>query len=318
MDELPPVGSRIIAEPGFPELLAWAKGVAEVLGRTELCLETFVLGAHLAHKNRALANAGVIDHHIGAHKPQFEAYLRIRGINLDDIQPSTAELHATRAFDLAVARAEGDEEDDPVRTLLNYALTGIVAAHKLERVAFHEAGHAIVSLVLRPEIRIEYASIMSDEDSAGAVSFDITSPHFSGAHARTLEDIKETLCVSLAGQVATIKAFGTDSANEGVGMDMVKATRVAFNAVALQGLDPEFGPIHLPTINALMNEFVGHQGGGYLFDAAQRRTQALIKSAYRQTTKLVDAHWGAIGRLAQLLLEKNVVYEDAIQAVMKA
>jgi len=329
-NELPPVGSRLIAEPGFARLLAWAKGVAEGLGRTELCLESFALGAHLAHKNGDLRDAPTLDAHLAAHYRHFGAYLRARGASLDTVQPSSAAFHGTRDFDLAAAKVEL-EDDDPLLDFLNKALTGIVAGEKLERIAIHEAGHAVISLALRPEIRIKHASIRPSGERGGVVQFDADSPLYSGAHAHCLEDVKEDLCVSLAGQVATVKAYGADAANVGAGGDMQNATVTAFEAVALLGLDPEFGPIHLPTIAEMMDgvlnkqaraahaaEAPGHsQAGGYLFDEAQRRTQALLKSAYEWTRQLVDEHWDAIERVAQLLLENEVVDEEAIRSAVR-
>lgn len=331
MDELAPVGSRLVSEPEFQALLSWAKGVATALGDQELNLEHFALGAHLAHKNGGLSDSRTLDAHLAAHDRHFEAYLRIEGASLDDVQPSAAAFHATRDFDLAAAKVEIDD-DNPVLDFLNKALTEIVASEKLERIAIHEAGHAVISLALRPEVRIKYASIRPIGDKGGAVQFDIDSPLYSDAHAHCLEDVKEDLCVSLAGQVATVKAYGADAANVGVGGDMQKATFAAFEAVALLGLDPEFGPIHLPTIAELIDGVLKKQGGatnategithsqagGYLFDEAQRRTQALLKSAHEWTRQLVDEHWDAIQRVAQLLLENEVVDEEAIRAAFKA
>jgi len=328
--ELAPVGSRLVSEPDFQALLSWAKGVATALGDQELKLEHLALGAHLAHKNGGLRTTRTLGAHLAAHDRHFEAYVRVTGAPLDDVQPSSATFHATREFDLAAARAEID--DNPVLDFLNKALTGIVASEKLERIAIHEAGHAVISLVLRPEIRIKYASIRPIGDAGGAVQFDTDSPLYSGAHARCLEDVKEDLCVSLAGQVATVKAYGADAANVGAGGDMHKATNTAFEAVALLGLDPEFGPIYLPTIAELMDGLLKKQGsdaetaggsshfqaGGYLFDEAQRRTQTLLKSAYEWTRQLVDEHWDAIQRVTQLLLENEVVDEEAIRAALKA
>jgi len=330
MDALAPVGSRLVSEPAFQALLSWAKGVATALGNQELSLEHFALGAHLAHKNGDLRDSRTLDAHLAAHNRHFEAYLRVESASLDDVQRSSAAFNATRDFDLAAAKVEIDD-DNPVLDFLNKALTGIVASEKLERIAIHEAGHAVISLTLRPEVRIKHASIRPSGDKGGVVQFDTDSPLYSGAHAHCLEDVKEELCVSLAGQVATVKAFGADAANVGAGMDMQQATITAFEAVALLGLDPEFGPIHLPTIAELMDgilkkresaanaaESTAHaQAGGYLFDEAQRRTQALLKSAYEWTRRLVDEHWDAIQRVAQLLLQNEVLDEEAIRAAVK-
>ncbi len=311
------IGDRLKSTPVFSQLLSWSKGVTTSLGYEELDLEAFALGAYLAHKNGHLDDAPVLNEHVAAHGRHFDTFIRTRRVNLNEVNPSSETLRATRDFDLAAARSEFDAEN-PTLALLNRALTEIVAEAKLERVAIHEAGHAVISLALRPEIRIERASISPSGDKAGVVMFDVTSPHYSSAHARCLEDVKEDLCVSLAGQVATVKAFGTDAANVGVGMDMRQATITAFEAVALVGLDPDFGPIHLATIAELMEKYVGAPTqGGYLFDEAQRRTQALLKSAFEGTQKLVDEHWDAIQRVAQLLLENEMVDENAILAAVK-
>jgi len=316
--ELPVIGARLKSEPVFGELIAWAKGVAKTLGQEELDLEHLALGAHLAHKRGRLLEAPTVDAHLSAHDKNFAAYFRVAGISLDQVNPTSEALQANRAFDLSAAKAEL-LDDNPVLNLLNSALAQILDDEMLERVAFHEAGHAVISLVLRPEIRIEGASIRPSASGEGVVVFDTSSPYYSGRHAYNLENIKEELCISLAGQMATIKAFGADAANVGVGADMQNATTTAFEAVALLGLDPDFGPIHLPTIAKLLHEHTGTPvPSGYLFDEAQRRTQALIKSAYEQTMQLVKEHWDAIEKVSQLLLDEEEVGEDAIRAAIKS
>lgn len=317
MAEMPVIGARLKSEPVFLELVSWAKGVARALGHEELNLEHFALGAHLAHKNGKLADEPTLDAHLAAHDMQFAAYFRVNSPGLGKVEPVSDSLHAVHDFDLAAAKAEL-LDDNPVLNLLNKALAQILDDEMLERVAIHEAGHAVINLVLRPEVRIKGASIKPSSYYQGVVMWDTSSPHFSGHHAHTLEDIKDELCISLAGQMATVRAFGADAANVGVGSDMQHATTIAFEAIALQGLDPDFGPIHLPTIAKLLHEHTGTPvPAGYLFDEAQRRTQTLIKSASEQTRHLVEKHWDDIQRVSKLLLENEVVDENAIRTAMK-
>ena len=87
--------------------------------------------------------------------------------------------------------------------------------------AYHEAGHAVVSSVLRPEVPINKIKVKREQDYDGVTIYDGSSPHFRRWRR---EDDQIELCVLLAGQAAQSLKFGLGYMDRGVSSDIERAT----------------------------------------------------------------------------------------------
>lgn len=248
----------------------------------------------------------ILSHHLSQFAPEIKRFIEINQWALEKARRSDATFDIAPELVGAVTAAAAKK--DALLALLSTALTTVTAVSELENTAVHEAGHAIVSLALRPEIRMAKVTVVEEGNAAGYVSFDEDSA--VGKRVTSREDAYEQICVSLAGRAAQIRKFGLGAADAGAMSDMDKATSIAFHAVALLGLDDDFGPISLDVVAQGFNKISGlndsHQiGRGYLFDEAQRRIQALIKDAYRTTMQILENNWPLVEELTALLLEKR-------------
>ena len=75
----------------------------------------------------------------------------------------------------------------------------------------------------------------------------------------------------------------------GASQDLDDATRMAWNAIAVWGMDEEMGSISLEALAS-----VSKSREGWLFDLAQQRIQVLMKRAYARTEEIVSGHWAEI------------------------
>ena len=299
--------------PLFQQFDRYAQAVASHYHEETLTPELFAVGAWVAYRRGELADKPAIAAHLAAYQEAIEAWLAERGWSGLEAVTALAEhpvMTAAPAYTQALANDHG-KAADPVLSLLNAGITAVTKVLWQERVAFHEAGHAIATLVLRPEVRLAEVSIIEDRESNGRVAYDPTSPFY--ATPTTREDFIEDLCVALAGRVAQLKQFGREAADSGATNDLAQATARAWHCITEFGLDDDFGPVHLHTL--------GKEYGvrsGWLFDEAQRRLQSVLKEAHQATERLLADHWDQVEKLARGLVARQRLTEDEVHQVLAA
>ena len=291
------------------QLQPYAEGVA---AEQDIELEHLALGTYQAVKEGILNDIPMLHYHLSKHQPQLERFAQMKSINLATV--NSVYLERQHSPNLLSKIDEAIKTDDPVMYLINAALTDVVRYVQREHTAYHEAGHAVISLVLRPEWRLKEVSILEDKGSSGRVGMDVTNPIVHTP--TTLEYVMEDICVRLAGQICQVKKFGSGSADTGAVSDFQSATKMAYTAVSIVGLDEAFGPVSLPQI-AEMNGGISVKASGYLFDQAQIRTQEILKGAKKLTEKLVGESWSIIEAVAELLIERDSISESDVHDIFQ-
>ena len=248
---------------------------------------------------------------VGSHSSVVECLMKERGWENLSSHPSmtiAAPQMAALGHDLRDALADIKSSPDPLLHVIKIAMARAVRAATLERIAYHEAGHALASLLLRPKVKITEVSIMPKSDSGGRVSFEDIGLIRQRAASR--EDVHEDLLVLLAGRVAELKKFGFDAADSGASDDLKRATSILWTAITEHGLDPEFGPINLSAVSEVTS-----RQSGWLYDEAQKRLQALMKKAQDECSQLIDAQWSLVEMLAVELLKRKEMSEGTVREV---
>jgi hypothetical protein len=294
----------IIREDGFNRAIQYASAVARMKGLTNISPELLTAGAFLAVRDGLLQKRPSISAHLAANKPSVEALIEARGWI---VKVSDATLNNEPPLPLGPevenALKKGGKDCDPLIVALN---VGIQTAEKFRmqrRIAYHEAGHAIVSNILRPKLGITGITIIEKHNADGCTSYDKSSPYFKSATSR--EDFLDEMCVCLAGRVAEQKKYGHDEIDAGAASDLAGATEQAWIAITRFGLDFEFGPINLEVLAK-----VSTKSSGWLFDEAQRRLQKILKESLQRTETLIAENWLKVEAVAQELFERKTLMED--------
>ncbi len=172
----------------------------------------------------------------------------------------------------------------------------------MESTAIHEAGHAVISKVLMPEVKIEQITVVPRANALGFVSYDRDKNYDS----LTREDIKNKLCVAFAGREAQLKEYGEDGFDSGASNDLNMATKYAHHAIATLGMGENTGYIN---VSELRDE--------KLFEKEiEAEIKLWLDEAKERTKKLTDENWSKVTVLAALLQEKEIVNEDELLALM--
>lgn len=174
----------------------------------------------------------------------------------------------------------------------------------MKRTAYHEAGHAILSMVLQPDVIIEQVTIAPRSDSLGFVSYNIDNDLMN----LTKDQLINSIYVSMAGRVSTIKQFGAKGIESGAINDLEQATAKTYFAIAQLGMDEELGFISLAAIEELEQ--------GILREEIGKRLVFWIKEAEKVTTELVAKYWSKIEKVAELLIKQEVVENTELTAIM--
>ena len=182
--------------------------------------------------------------------------------------------------------------------------------------AYHEAGHALVSINEPASDPIHKATIIPRGRALGMVmrlpERDSYSYHRDKMHAN--------LAVAMGGRVAEDIIFGHDKVSSGASGDIQYATDLAKNMVTKWGMSEKLGPLQYE-----------QQQEGYLGMGQSARTMAgaetnklidaeikeLVEGGLKRATDILTEQEDKLHLLAQALLEYETLTGDEIDALMK-
>ena len=314
-------GCSLSRDDRFHRLVGVARRIAPDGADTPLSAGVLALSALELHRRGTEGFDASLRTHLTAHTDDIEALARQRGWQLPDVLEAAAGNAAHRnpereSFDLTQTllpfpgSEKLEDSGDPFRALVDAGIREAVTWRLRERVATHEAGHAAVSLLLRPQVRIESVTVLPHGNSLGRTIYREDNPAFDLPLTRA--DLMTRLCVSLAGRAAQRRRYGEQGVDVGSETDLEQATEQAWRCISRCGFDDQIGPLSLRAIAR-----GGGAGSSWLHELAQRRLQALMAEADLKVARLVDAHWPRIERLADALAERETLSEcDVIDVVL--
>lgn len=174
----------------------------------------------------------------------------------------------------------------------------------LESIAIHEAGHAVISKILRPALKIEQITITPRNKAFGFVAYNYEDNYKN----LSKEDIKKELQILLAGRFAQIKKYGVEGIDSGASDDLEKATNLAYTAISEFGMDEELGNVNLKNVNELK---LGMDG------KIRDIILVWLKEAEDNVKNLIDENWSKIEIVANALLEKEMLDENEFLELIK-
>ncbi|GGY98109.1 ATP-dependent zinc metalloprotease FtsH [Novosphingobium colocasiae] len=181
--------------------------------------------------------------------------------------------------------------------------------------AYHEAGHAIVSLNEAASDPIHKATIIPRGRALGMVMRLPERDSYSYHRDKMLAN----LSVAMGGRVAEEIIFGYDKVSSGASSDIQYATGLARNMVTKWGMSDKLGPLQYE-----------EQQEGYLGMGGSHRTmasdetnkvidseiRALVDNAHKRATQILTDQGEALHTLAQAMLEYETLSGDEIKQLL--
>lgn len=300
----------IKSEIGFSDIIGYARALAGSKNLKDISLEVLAAGAFFAFKKGLLKERPSIRAHLAANEANIVAMLQVQ--DWHEAIPNDGYGEIPLASSVEDIIKQSDDHIDPLMVALNGGITSAANILSKKRVAYHEAGHAVVSNVLRPDVRITQVTIISDEERGGdgCVAYDTTSPYYKRSWSR--DDFLDEVCVALAGRVSEQRKYGHNQIDQGATTDLEGATSLVWDAITKYGLDFDFGPVSLPAFSKS-----AATSQGWLFDEAQKRLQEIMKECNQRSETVIAENWNKVEAVANVLFEKKKLTEDEVLTIMQ-
>ncbi|GAA4760366.1 ATP-dependent zinc metalloprotease FtsH [Novosphingobium ginsenosidimutans] len=225
-----------------------------------------------------------------------------------------AALLAARRNKRLVAMQEFEDAKDKV--MMGAERRSMVMTEDEKRMtAYHEAGHAIVSVKEAASDPIHKATIIPRGRALGMVmrlpERDSYSYHRDKMHAN--------LSVAMGGRVAEELIFGHDKVSSGASSDIQYATSLARNMVTQWGMSDKLGPLQY---EETQEGYLGYGGSQRTFrsgktnDLIDAEIKGLVEGAHKRATDILKTHEDKLHLLANALLEYETLTGDEINQLM--
>jgi cell division protease FtsH len=184
--------------------------------------------------------------------------------------------------------------------------------------AFHEAGHAVVSMYYPASDPIHKATIIPRGRALGMVMRLPESDKLSYKREKMYAD----LAVAMGGRVAEELVFGSAKVSSGASSDIQYATKLSRAMVAEWGMSEKLGPV-LYAQNDSGEPFLGQtiamsrttsESTAAAVDAEIKR---IVLEAHAAATKILTEHRDQLEKVALALLEFETLTGDEIALLMK-
>jgi len=226
-----------------------------------------------------------------------------------------AALLAARRNKRLVAMQEFEDAKDKVM-MGSERRSMVMTDDEKKMTAYHEAGHALVSLNEEASDPIHKATIIPRGRALGMVmrlpERDSYSYHRDKMHAN--------LAVAMGGRVAEEIIFGHDKVSSGASSDIQYATDLARNMVTKWGMSDKLGPLQYEQsqegylgMGQTTRTFAGAETNK-LIDAEIKK---LVEDAHKRATDVLNAQEDKLHLLAQAMLEYETLTGDEIDQLLK-
>ena len=185
-----------------------------------------------------------------------------------------------------------------------------------EKTAWHEAGHALVSLLVGQRDAVHKVSVIPRGRALGVTSF---LPDEVSRTEGNMEDLVNDMCTAMGGRVAEEIQFGKISA--GASDDIRRASAIARRMVCEFGMSSKLGPVAYSGSNQTV--FLGRelsQQRPYSEATASKidaEVTRLITEAYERARELLTRERALLARISVALMEREVLTGDELDQLVR-
>ena len=185
----------------------------------------------------------------------------------------------------------------------------IISPAEKKIIAYHEAGHAVVSWMLTNVDPLQKVSIIPRGKSLGGAWYLPEERQII-----TESQFFDRLCAALGGRAAEEIVF--NEASSGALDDLEKVTKQAYMMVVNLGLSLKIGNVsYYDSTGVYENSFQKpySEATAQLIDEEVRK---LVEKAHDRARSILEKNWDKLDRLAKMLLEKEIVYKKDMESLL--
>lgn len=190
------------------------------------------------------------------------------------------------------------------------------------RVAIHEAGHALLSLLYPDYFELKKVTIQATYNGAGGYTLFNEKPEISESGLYTKECLKKRLVVAMGGKAAESVFYGDDFVSLGAVQDLKTANGLAQSMIGNYGMGDELQVFYNENTESGRNPFLGRSLG--MGDKYSEKTKekmdseslTLVQEAYREAYSSLEYYKKQVAQIAKMLIDNETVKGDVIVNVV--
>ncbi|MBR6265964.1 MAG: ATP-dependent zinc metalloprotease FtsH, partial [Bacteroidales bacterium] len=184
----------------------------------------------------------------------------------------------------------------------------IMTQEEKRTIAFHEAGHATLSWFLEYAHPLVKVTIVPRGQSIGAAWY---LPEVR--QIVTKEQMLDEMCATLGGRVAEQITFGKIST--GALNDLEKVTKQAYAMVQYYGMSDKIGNLSFYDSTGQSEYSFAKPYGEEMEKLIDTEAQEIIRKSYQRAYDILTQNQEGFVRLAELLLDKEVIFGEDLEKV---
>ncbi len=222
---------------------------------------------------------------------------------------------------LAVRRGRTDITMEEVEEAIDKVIAGpqkksrVISEDERRRIAFHEAGHAVVGKALAAREEVHRISIVSRGMALGYTLQLPTEDRYMRPSEELLREV-----AGLLGGSASEKLF-LGSISTGPSNDLERATDVVHRMIRAYGMSDKLGPLTYGKSSDLI--FLGKELSeerNYSEETAQAidaEARRLVEEQYQRATEILEMNRAVLENLVAVLLDKETLQGTELEAALK-
>ena len=185
----------------------------------------------------------------------------------------------------------------------------IISQEEKKTIAFHEAGHALVSWLLEFAAPLVKVTIVPRGRSLGAAWY---LPE-ERMIVRT-EQMLDEMCATLGGRAAEKIIFNKIST--GALSDLEKVTQQAKAMVTVYGLNDQIGNITYYDSSGQSDFSFSKPYSEETAQTIDKEISKIVEKQFIRACRIIKTHKGKLNKLASKLLEKEVIFRDDLISIL--
>ncbi len=185
----------------------------------------------------------------------------------------------------------------------------VIKVNEKKAIAYHEAGHATVSWLLQHAHPLLKVTIVPRGKALGAAWYLPQERQIT-----TKEQLLDQMCSVLGGRAAEELTFGQIST--GAQNDLEKATKQAYAMVTIFGMSEKIGNLSYYDSTGQNDFSFTKPYSEKTAELIDSEVKELVENAYTQAKELLKQHQEQHKQVAELLLEREVIFSDDLERIL--
>jgi cell division protease FtsH len=226
-----------------------------------------------------------------------------------------AALFAARANKRAVSMHEFEKAKDKV--IMGAERRSMVMSESEKKLtAYHEAGHAIVGLIVPEHDPVHKVTIIPRGRALGVTMFLPEGDRYSYSK----EHLESKISSLFGGRIAEDLIFGSSKVTTGASNDIQKATELARNMVTKWGLSEKLGPLTFGEDDREV--FLGHAVARHkeiselTSGLIDQEVRGIIDRNYKRAEEILKENLEKLHIMAQVLIKYETIGIDQLEDIM--